>query len=113
MKKNFTTDNRRSLLIALVAFGLIASFAFTPSLFHSAAGNVEESAQPQTKSQSERLADYDIRTDKAAAETLLSFRQTAGRDAVENADTRDKFVAAGERLRQSVPTLKIEYSTLR
>ncbi len=111
MKNTVFTDNRRSRSIVLAVFGLIASFVFIPSLFYSVADSQAESVKsPQIENQAEDLENYDIRTDKAAAETLLSFRQTAGRNAVEIADTRDKFVAAEERLRQSVPTLKIEYN---
>ncbi|MCY7345085.1 MAG: M36 family metallopeptidase [Pyrinomonadaceae bacterium] len=105
MKKTANAENRRSLLIALVFFGLIAAVAFLPSIFSSGDGKAQQKFQSQPA-----FENYDIRTDKNAAETLMNFRQTAGRDAVTIADARDKFVAGENQLRQSVPTLKIEYN---
>jgi hypothetical protein len=105
MKKTATAENRRSLLIAFTVLGLFAFIAFLPSMFRSGTGKAQQSPVKQ-----QVLEDYDIRTDKNAAETLLNFRQTAGRDAVIIADARDKFVAGENQLRQSVPTLKIEYN---
>ncbi len=111
MKKIASADNRRNLLTVFTVLGLIASFAFAPSLFQSAANNESgQNAASPTNATDESFTFYDIRTDKTAAETLLSFRRTAGRDAVQNADFRDRFVAAEARLRQTVPTLKIEYN---
>ncbi len=108
MKNPDGADNRRSLLTALIVSGVIAVFAFMPYLSGSSAANKQKSNQVQNTD--EKFEYYDIRNDKNAAETLLSFRQTANRDAVENADVRDKFAAAERRLRQTVPTLKIEYN---
>ncbi|HLM62595.1 MAG TPA: M36 family metallopeptidase, partial [Pyrinomonadaceae bacterium] len=110
MSKTASADNRRSLLTVLTVLGLIAVFAFLPSLLtRSSAGNNGNSEhQPEIKGTT--LEDYDIRNDNSQAETLLNFRQAAGRSAVENADVRDKFVRGEEQLRRSVPTLKIEYN---
>ena len=106
MKKTANAEICRNLLIAIVFFGLIASVAFLPSIFRSGSGKAQQ--KPVVKQPT--LEDYDIRTDKNAAETLLSFRQAANRDAVAIADARDKFVAAEAVLRQTVPTLKVEYN---
>ncbi len=108
MKKTDGADNRRSLLTALIVSGAIAASVFMPYLFGSSAANKQKADRSQ--SIYEKFEYYDIRSDKNAAETLLSFRQTANRDAVENADVRDNFVTAEKRLRQFVPTLKIEYN---
>ncbi|MDQ4121911.1 MAG: M36 family metallopeptidase [Acidobacteriota bacterium] len=105
MKKSISAENRHSLLIALTFLGLVATIAFLPSIFGSGAGKAQKT--PKIIS---TLENYDIRTDKNAADTLLSFRQTASRDAVIIADSRDKFVAGENQLRRSVPTLKIEYN---
>ncbi len=106
MKNTATAEKGRSLLIALTVFGLIASVAFLPSMFRSGAGQAQQKSQKPTA-----LENYDIRTDKKAAEILLNFRQIAGRDAVSSADARDKFVAGETQLRQTVPTLEIQYSS--
>jgi len=112
MKNIVAAKNHRSWLMAFAVLNLVTSFVFLPSLFQSAAEIGDESARAKLQSDKtdESLAFYDIRTDKTAAEILLSFRQTAGRDAVLNADVRDKFAAGEARLRQSVPTLKVEYN---
>jgi len=107
MKKTASAESRRSLLIAFTVLGLIASVAFLPTLFQSAA---ERGSDSPTENAPKGLEYYDIRTDKTAAESLLNFRQTAGRDAVQNADVRDRFIAGERRLRQTVPTLKVEYN---
>jgi Zn-dependent metalloprotease len=106
MKKTVSAGNRRSLLIALTFLGLIAAIAFLPSMFNSGAGKAQQ--KPETVVPD--LEDYDIRTDKKAAATLLNFRQAAGKDAVAIADVSDDFVAGEKKLRQNVPTLKIEYN---
>jgi hypothetical protein len=105
MKKTVSAGNRRSLLMAFIFLGLIAAIAFLPSMFRSGAGKAQQKPEIIPA-----LEDYDIRTDKNAADTLLNFRQTAGKNAVIIADARDEFVAGEDQLRQSVPTLKIEYN---
>ena len=112
MKKPIRAENRRRALISFTVLSLIAAFAFLPSLLQSAAGIADESARSvsATNQAAESFEFYDIRADKSAAETLLGFRRTAGRDAARNADVRDDFVSGEARLRRTVPTLKIEYN---
>jgi Fungalysin metallopeptidase (M36)/FG-GAP-like repeat len=105
MKKLVSPETRYRVMFSLLVLGLIAAVIILPNQFHSKAVSVNSKKNADIK-----IEDYDIRTDKNAADTLLDFRQTAGRDAVQNADARDKFVAAENQLRQSVPTLKIEYN---
>lgn len=107
MKKTANTETRFRVLLSLFVLGLVAAVIVLPYQFRSAAVATDQSKITVEKT---GLEDYDIRTDKAAAETLLNFRQAAGRNAVQNADTLEKFVAGEEQLRQSVPTLKIEYN---
>ncbi len=102
MKKFTNTTIRFRIVFSLLVLGLIAAVSFLPNQFHSKA--YTETAQPKVE-----LDNYDIRTDKTSMETLMSFRQAAGRNAVQNADVRDKFVAGEKALRQSVPTLAINY----
>ncbi|MGE3466497.1 MAG: M36 family metallopeptidase, partial [Pyrinomonadaceae bacterium] len=57
------------------------------------------------------LPNYDIRIDKSAIFTIAGYRVAANKNAAEIADMREVFVEAEDRLRQSVPTLKIEYNS--
>ena len=106
MKETAKAANNRGLLTALILLGLIACVAFLPSIFRSGSGK----AQQKSSVKPSLPEDYDIRTDKNAVETLIGFRQSANRDSVSIADARDKFVAAETELRQTVPTLKVEYN---
>ncbi|MGI8638578.1 MAG: M36 family metallopeptidase [Pyrinomonadaceae bacterium] len=112
MQKSSTAEIRRSLLPGLVVFGFMAAVFIVPYQFRSSAGNREKSktSWQQTESREEGIENYDIRNDKTQAETLIGFRQTAGRNAVEVADSRDKFAAAENTLRQRIPTLTVEYN---
>ncbi len=57
-----------------------------------------------------RFPNYDIRADKEASEKLASFRQAAGKTAVDVADLRDSFVRGENRLKRRVAALKVEYN---
>ena len=110
MKHSANTITRNRVVFSLVVLGLIAAVIILPNQFHSKAGNAGQDATERTVSQVKGLEYYDIRTDKNQVETLVGFRQTAGRDAVAVADARDKFVTGENALRSSVPTLKVEYN---
>ena len=110
MKKSANTTIRNRVVFSLVVLGLLAAVVILPNQFHSKAVNAGQDVSDRTVSQDVRLENYDIRLDKAQAETLIGFRQTAGKDAVSIADARDKFVAGENALRASVPTLKVEYN---
>ena len=110
MKHLASTITRNRVVFSLVVLGLIAAVIILPNQFHSKAGNAGQDVTERTVSQVKELENYDIRTDKNQVETLINFRQTAGRDAVSVADMRDKFVVGEDALRQVVPTLKIEYN---
>ena len=109
MQKSSMTEARRSLLVSLFVLGLIAALFVLPYQFRSEAV-APKGSQP---SGSTRLENYDIREQKGAdiAETLIGFRQTAGRNASSIADLRDKFVSGEETLKQTVKTLKVEYNS--
>lgn len=111
MQKNFIPQNRPGLWMVFVFAALIAVLIVSPFQFTSKAGS-DDSAAPNTASQEKGLEDFDIRWDesKEAAADLLDFRQRAGRDAVTIADLKDEFVAGEAVLRQTVPTLKVEYN---
>ncbi len=110
---NFKKETCRRLFFSLVILGFTAAvIILQPFEFRTKAGiqkNGNNSLQ-QTESREEGIENYDIRTDKTQADTLISFRQQTGKNAVEIADARDKFVAGENELRQKVPTLKVEYN---
>ena len=111
MMKLTNTETRFRVMFSLLVLGLIAAVIILPNQFHSVAGSAGQDSSERTVSKQAELENYDIRTDKNQAETLLGFRQTAGKSAVAVADSRDAFVTGENALRQSIPTLKIEYNT--
>ncbi|MDQ3712489.1 MAG: M36 family metallopeptidase [Acidobacteriota bacterium] len=113
MKGNANAETRRTLFLSFIFLGLISAILILPYQFRSEAGTKKASSNEEVEKNvvsEEGLKNYDIRTDKSKSETLLNFRQSAGIDAVEIADARDKFVAGENLLRQSVPNLKVEYN---
>ncbi len=110
MKKSANTTTRNWVVFSLVVLGLIAVVIVLPNQFSSKAVNAGQDAADRTVSLEKDLENYDIRLDKNQSETLINFRQTAGKSAVSIADARDKFVAGENALRSNVPTLKVEYN---
>jgi hypothetical protein len=113
MKLGIKTGTRNIFLLSLFVLGLVAVLIFLPSQFSSEAGSQKNSKKEsidRTDSHEEGIENYDIRTDKYKGDALLGFRQSAGKNAVVIADTRDRFVAGENLLRQRVPTLKVEYN---
>jgi hypothetical protein len=114
MQKRFTTSTYRGLLLSLFVLGLVAALIILPSQFRSEAGSREKSDKDvlERAESLKNLEDYDIRDQKSEeiADILMSFRQTAGRNASDIADIRDGFVRGENTLRQSMPTLAIEYN---
>ncbi len=110
MHKTSSMITRSRVMLSLIVLGLIAAVVILPRQFNSKAGNIGQNGLERTDSRDKNLEYYDIRTDKSQVETLLNYRQTAGKDAVAVADARDKFVAGENALRQTVPTLKVEYN---
>ncbi|MGC2237832.1 MAG: M36 family metallopeptidase [Pyrinomonadaceae bacterium] len=110
MKKSFTATTYRGLLLSLFVLGLVAALIILPSQFRSKAGGNEKSKNAEILQ--EKFEDYDIRNQKSTevSDILMSFRQTAGRNASDIADIRDGFINGENALRRTVPTLKIEYN---
>jgi len=112
MQKSSKTETRRSLMVSLFVFGLLAALFIVPFQFRSEAGGQKDGkgATPQIP---ERIENYDIRDQKDSDiyDKLVSFRQESGKSASAVADVRDKFVRGEESLRTSVPTLKVEYNS--
>ncbi|MEP7038780.1 MAG: M36 family metallopeptidase, partial [Acidobacteriota bacterium] len=102
---------KRNLPLALIIFTLTALFFIAPYQFRSSAGSKSRVESSQKNSDdTEKIENYDIRTDKSQTETLIAFRQESNKNVVEIADFREQFVTAESALRQKVPTLKIEYN---
>jgi hypothetical protein len=64
----------------------------------------------QTVSHDDQLPNYDIRSDKNAADRVTGFRSSQSRSAAQVADIRDSFARGEEKLKASVPSLKVEYN---
>ena len=116
MQKSFTALTRRGVLLSLFVLGLVAALVYMPTQFRSEAGSqktMKKGLFDRTESHEDGIDWYDIREDKTdgMADKIVQYRQTAGRDAVAVADLRDNFVKGENRLKQQVPTLKIEYNT--
>ena len=110
MRKFLSVKTRRSLLLGAVIAGLLAAIVFVPQQFHPAAVGGKSHSE-KTSSREANLENYDVRADKKAAETLLSFRQAAGKTASTVADLRDEFVRGENALHAKIPNLEVEYST--
>lgn len=112
MQKSFTTKDRRSLLFSLLFLGLVAALIFVPAQFISKAGsNVKKGLVQRTSSQDEGIVKmYDIREDKTQLDTLADFRSRVGKNAVDVADQRERFVRGEEYLRSQLPTAKVDYN---
>jgi len=105
MSSSHVSNRGIYITLSLIAF-VIAAIVFVPAYFPTSATRNTN----VTDAKVERLANYDIRTDKNAFQKLTEFRQAASKNAVEVADLRDDFVRGEKALRQRVPALKVEYN---
>lgn len=104
----FSSDRRRTLLLLILVFAAIAAiFTLSRPDASSAAGRP---AGRMSDGGRAVVPNYDIRTDKTAFEKLAAFRATLNRTASQTADMRETMVRGEKTLRQTVPTLKIEYN---
>ncbi len=114
MQKSFSTKDRRSLLFSLLFLGLVAALIFVPAQFISQAGgnsNAKKGLLQRTTSQDEGIVKmYDIREDKTQLDNLADFRSRVGRNAVDVADQRERFVRGEEYLKSQLPTAKVDYN---
>ncbi len=111
MQKNSKAEGRRTLLLCLVVFGLMAALFILPRQFSSLAGGQKTKGLVQkTVSQEEGIENYDIREDKTAFEKIEGFRQSQNKDAVAVADIRSGFVRGEEELKTRIPNAKVEYN---
>lgn len=98
--------HRRAIFVLVVLAGLTVVFTLPFQMRARAAKGLFV----RTTSQDESLPNYDIRSDKAAADRLLAFRTAAGKSSPQIADQRDAFVDGEKRLKATVPTLKVDYN---
>ena len=104
---DFKLGSHRKVVYAIGFLGIIAAIlAFPFQLRLKAAGGLF----PRTQSHIKELPNYDIRTDKTASDKLAAFRSVTNKTSANIADIRDSFVLGENALKQSVPTLKIEYN---
>lgn len=109
-----TLANRRRILFLCVAL-LTLVIAITLSTESSATKS--EKAQPKglierTVSYDESLPNYDIREQRGAEfiDLFREFRSSVGSDAAIVASIRESFVRGEERLKSSMPHVRIEYN---
>ena len=113
MNRSAFSGARWSFLFAFFVLGLIAAIAILPSQFRSQAGpqKTGEGLFTRTVTHGDDLPNYDIRSDKAAADKIAAFRSTASKDAAGIADIRDSFAKGEQALKTRVPSLKVEYNS--
>jgi hypothetical protein len=112
MEKRSRMKNSFGFVSSLVILGLMTGIFLFFRLGSEAAiaANSPKVSSEKTNEQKAVFANYDIRSDKTEIETLMNFRQSANRNAVDVADVRDRFITGEAILRRSVPALKIEYN---
>ena len=113
MQKSNLAETRRGILLGLVFLGLVTALILLPYQFRSAAVSQSSGNSNSGVTADRQILDYyDIRIDesKKASEAITSFRQTAGRNAVEVADIKESFVEGERKLQTRIPNLKVEYN---
>src|SRR5215213_4072925 len=113
MKFTAPAKARRRPLLTLFVLAFVTTLVIIPTRFRSEAmaRSTGEGLFTRTVSQLDDLPNYDIRSDKNAAERVERFRSSLNRNAVEVADIRSRFVEGEKALAGRVPTLKVEYNT--
>lgn len=116
MQNSSRTTARRSLLLSIFVLAIVAAATLVATQYQSQAVAQEERGKQPIAVQDRRDAEYfDIRDrrggkNEVAEDSLRKFREDAGRTAATLADTKDAFVRGEERLKEDIPTLKVEYN---
>lgn len=112
MKKRAKSTTSIGLLLSLLVLGLVAGMVILPYNFSSQATSTK--GQWRTESHEHGFDNYDIRQDTsdAAKETMSNMRQSANFSADRAGKITKGFAAAESQLRNSLPTLKIEYNEI-
>ena len=113
MKFTVPAKARRRPLLTLFVLAFVTTLVAIPSLFRSGATtrSTGEGLLTRTVSNREDLPNYDIRSDKSAADRIAAFRSSLNRSAAQTADIRDEFARGEAALATRVPTLKVEYNS--
>ncbi|MFM9903196.1 MAG: M36 family metallopeptidase [Pyrinomonadaceae bacterium] len=104
----FRARSVRWFFLAAILLGVLTAVVGIP--FQSTSKAAKGLFQ-KTESHEERLPNYDIRSDKSAADQIASFRSRSGKSAVDIADARDSLVLGENILRRHIPTLKVDYNS--
>lgn len=99
----FSLGSRTRVICAIFVLGIIAAAFALPFQPHSKAA--------KRQSHKNDLPNYDIRSDKAAANKIAAFRLISRKTSNDVGNIRDTFVQGVDALKRSVPTLKVEYNT--
>ena len=108
MTKRFNSGPCRTILLVLFTLAAIAVIFTAAQHFTSSASGLPVSRPSGDAPKA--LPNYDIRTDKLASEKLVGFRATLNKSASQAVDLQAAMRRGEDRLRQSVPTLKVEYN---
>ncbi len=100
----------RTVILTIGVLSFATFIAVAPAFFETNASKAFSGTDDVTHSWDAKIPNYDIRTDKRAFAELAAFRASQNKSAAEVADIRDAFVRGEEKLKQSVPSLKVEYS---
>jgi len=109
MAASFESGSHRGVLLTL--FSLAAITALLVLLPVHLRTQAAKGLFQKTESHEKDLPNYDIRNDKAALETLATFRTRSNKSASQVEDVRGSMVRGEQSLKQRVPTLKVEYNS--
>ena len=98
----------KSLLVVSIS-ALLAGAAFF-ALRPAPAKAQKKAGHPASSRRDDGLDNYDIRTDKTAAERIASFRNRLGKGADAVSALRDRQSSGIRSLRGKVSSLKVDYS---
>jgi len=107
MTSFFEFGSRRGITLCLFVLTVLTIVFVLPYQMRSRAA---KGLLQRTESHQPELPNYDIRSDKSAIDKIAAFRAALGKNASKVADARESFVRGEEALKQSVPTLKVEYN---
>lgn len=112
MYNAFRFGYNRKTLTPLAVLLFITVITIAPIFFSSEASDKAggDGLVLQTQSHRSDLPNYDIRMEKSAYQKVASLRESQNIQASKVADVRDSFVRGEEKLRASVPSLKIVYN---
>jgi len=110
MHKREHADRKRSVLALIALLGIGIALIAIPGYFRSLASS-EKGLLTIPGNRNETLPKmYDIRQDKSQAEKLERYRIDTGHNLAEVSESRQGFTRGIDKLKTSVPKLKVEYN---